>query len=243
MTSEEIIKLTFEHRSSMQNFRNEFNSEQGQLLIKAIEQRRDFYKQILNIAAAVLGLSPFFFDKTKLHEYMYVALIILALVIFIVVAYLRELVDQDQKGIQAQRDKYNSIFNKALKANEDYLNTKSFTDESYASYLNRINELSEVGDFTKELELLENQRNQRLAGVSPVEYPGEFLVLLLMTGFVFLILSFVLDKPLAPHFVVIILFGITYFSLSDFAGNSINVFSFIARILKKEIKLRKKSLR
>ncbi|MBU6500949.1 MAG: hypothetical protein KGI72_04345 [Patescibacteria group bacterium] len=92
-SKKEIAKAFFDYRKGVSNMRNQMNKAYSGYITDNILQRRDLFKYISTVSLAILGLSPFIIEKSQHLNYTIIALLLHIIIIFLIILYLRELLD------------------------------------------------------------------------------------------------------------------------------------------------------
>src|SRR3989344_5164919 len=98
---QEILYAFMQERDAMAELRDEMNHWMGDLTIKWVQQRYDFYRTIAIFSGTIMGATSIFDQFYWWPTALYVGLIAFILL------NIRERIDKDSIGLQRSQDKYN----------------------------------------------------------------------------------------------------------------------------------------
>lgn len=231
---EKIRNWMFEDFKGTQDLQEKISDKIFDLVIRNTIYRRDYYTHITTLAVAILGFSVIMLNKNGiLTGYLITGIILFLFLIVLLVSHLREILDEDQKGLDKQNEEYKELLETKKNIYIKYL-SNSLTPNALQLCQKELRESPRMVEFSKAVQRFENQRKLRYQRLN---YTGEFIILLFITG-IFFVLFAILNHRLKwfeLSLSLLILIIISFSDLSKF------VVSFINKIVYFILELKKKS--
>lgn len=197
-TNEELLAHFIKERDGMAEFRDELNRDFSEQKIDIIKEKRVFYQNILIASTTLLGLASVFSSFSNSGIYLPYLLFGLGLhlgVICVVVMYLREVLDQELEGLTNSHDRYAKILQTHILLLEQYQNAVSQAEpemsieKTLLAYTDELQKHSTIAALKAENDLYDQQREERMGGGSYLEFYGEIISFLFITGSAFVLLA------------------------------------------------------
>ncbi len=194
-------------------------------IISNINQRRSFYQHITIIILGFAGLS-FFIENTYNATYFKLGLIILFLTVFLILIWLKEVLDSDKMGLEKLAQKYREISQEKMDLIVKYLE-KPFTEGIEQSYIKESQELPLYKklklDYDRDRMLEQNKK------IVVMDFFGEVVIFLFATGVILLFIAVFFPK--ANIFIVLAVIVATFcFTMQD--GIVTKISGIISKVLK-----------
>lgn len=221
-----IIEFLQKERKETRSLQYEFNRGVGEKQVMIISQKREFFWRIAALALGLSGGITFFYEETIHKDYFYFSLIFFALVVIFSIFWTREVLDSDGNNLQKLQDKYNiaieekiKLIDKFTEENLELIKVEDF----FIGYSNESKKMASIPLIVADVEELEKSRKNR--GTQNMDYSGECIVFLFMSGVLFLVFSLVswVNWYLSIFIMLLI------FSLS-FSDNFLKIISNISKI-------------
>jgi protein-S-isoprenylcysteine O-methyltransferase Ste14 len=235
MTPEErkeyFLKYIQEQFDKTLELRNEFNKDISSLQIKNIDQGREFYKNLTLLSGAVFTLI-LTLGKPVYPMYLFIGAGFYIVLIFLIILYMRELLDKENIQLRAQSDNYNDLLTEMVEFYGEYLkkDPKDITEDLVMGHFKKMQELRSFKDFTAEnKKIIEDRKNRIAAGEHFINFAGEIFVSIFMIATFFSLVSLYGQLSVSMIFLVLILLIILSFGST--AVFTINFFSKPASII------------
>ncbi|HVY35736.1 MAG TPA: hypothetical protein VG982_00450 [Candidatus Paceibacterota bacterium] len=172
-----------------------------------ISQRRTYFQHITILALGLSGVT-FFTDKVSNKVYFILGFSLLLLVVLLILAWLRETLDTESKGLEALQDRYNIASDEKEALIEEYIG-KQYRPDILREYISKVQLLPSAkiinDDVQKQAELRKGRSQQTL------DYFGESIIFLFSSGILFLFLSVI---HYTFNFLLLISLAILIFGIS-----------------------------
>jgi len=107
-TKEEFLKFLQKEKEEITNIQFSMNKDLVEKRMINITQRRDYFKHITILALGLSGIA-FFTNKVEHYSYFIAGFILLISCIFLILVWLKEILDKESRGLESLQDKYNSM--------------------------------------------------------------------------------------------------------------------------------------
>ncbi len=210
------------------------------LAIQNTLYRRNYYIHITTLAVAILGFSVLMLDREgTLKTYLIIGIIIFLVLIILLLSHLREVLDEDQRGLDKQNEEYKDLLELKKNICFKYL-ARPLSANLFEQYQKELRESPEVIKFEKAFQEFEEQRKLRYKRLN---YFGEFIILLFLAGLFFILIS-IANISIRWYQLIItllILAIISFINISQYVSNLINkIVYFISGLRKKPKGINKK---
>lgn len=234
---EEIMGVFFDYRKQVVETRDDMNKSYLSYRTDNLLQRRELFKYIATISLGVAGLAPFIIEKSQHINYTIVSLVLHVFIIFLIIVYFRELLDQEGLALEGQQDRYNDFTDESIKLVDKYIEKRDFTIDGLKEFWKEI----ENSNWSRELNLeTEGFKKNREVKNKNLDYFGEIIIFLFANSILFTVLGSVRFHPTIYElsFFVVLIFAMSFFS---WALRFSKLISFVASFIKKNLSFAKKA--
>lgn len=247
-TRKELLLHLIKDRDEIAQFRDELNRDHVEKKIGIIKEKRVFYQNVLIASATLLGLASAFSsfgEGTRVTlSYLLVGLGLHLGVICIVVMYLREVLDQELEGLTNGQDRYTKILQDRIALSEKYQqivcdNENIDVQATLLQHGEEIKAHPTIVNLKEENDKHDQDREKRMGGNSYMEFYGEIISFLFITGSAFVLLAISGYHPIYEFIGIGVLLCVLV-SFTDFLSKNTKPIFRVLTFLKRDIREVKK---
>jgi len=234
MTEEELknSKILEKEYSEVLTLSHEINKDLLRPRIEMINQRREIFKFIVYLIAAIIG-SSYFLNVSTSQNYYLIGVVLLVSIIIFIMLYLRETTDIGSIQLRDLQDMYNSILDDKIDLVLRHINEKKYSNTDIQAYFQELGNLPGAKKLADDIKTSREARENRKKEL--LDYSGELVMFLFLSG-----LFFIIGSIFPSHFNwLVILFGeivILVIACTNFAILISKSFSFVIDRIRKTIK-------
>lgn len=206
-------------------FSQELRKDFRDLQIRNLEQRRGLWSYIPGFSAAIISLSVQAINYAE-RSYIITGLLLHLVVIFFVLSYLREKLDQDANGLEVLRHKYCQIIDQQDVLLLQSINKGEYTTNAINEYVTKLKNSPDLNKLDQEYE--EAQMNWQIKS-KQLDYSSETAIALFVIATFFILASILkwhflpLNLSFILMFIIILCFNSTATIFTSLINKIINL--------------------
>jgi hypothetical protein len=156
---------------------------------KSISEKREWFKHFTTLSSAVIGLLILFQNQAINHLYLFVGIILNLFLVIFILSFLRDTLDKESMDLQKLIDRYSTLVDNQKVLISKYFAKDNLKYEDIQQYFSESANSNDVKELQNSIE--ENKKKIGNRDKQFLDYTGEFIIFIFITGLFFIILAFI----------------------------------------------------